>query len=231
MKLSSTNTEALNKFSDMDEIAEWAQESLAALAENDYIHGFNGKINPDGKITTGRVCTDQHNIKKTYNTKAGTFTFSAEGNVMVNCPNVVLKDCTIKGDLIVGDGVGNGDITLDNTKIEGRLLARGGGQNTIRIIKNSNVRNLIISKTGSGAIRIETEDGARVPYVYIDDGKDDVILEGAYNQITVDTDPPVVLKNPRKACERKGGRSQHLDFRKTQSNHRCYEVAQDSRLF
>jgi len=195
LKLRRTNIEALSKFSDKDDIAEWAKEASAALVENNYIFGFNGRLNPNGEITRAEFAQIMYNIIKTYITIAGVYTLSIEGNVMINCPNVTLKDCIINGDLIIGDGVGNGEITLDNTKIEGRLLARGGGQNTVLIKNNSTIGNVVISKTSSGAIRIKTEDGARVEYVYIDDGKDDVILEGLFNQITVETDTPVVIKN------------------------------------
>jgi len=54
-KLNSTNIEALNRFSDKDDIAKWAQGSTAALTENNYVHGFNGKINPNGEITLAEL--------------------------------------------------------------------------------------------------------------------------------------------------------------------------------
>lgn len=84
MKLSSANMDALTRFGDMDKIAVWARESLAALVENDYVHGFEGKINPDGYITLAEFAQIMYNVIRKYIAKPGTYTFSAEGNVMVN---------------------------------------------------------------------------------------------------------------------------------------------------
>ena len=57
------------------------------------------------------------NIVKNYIKTAGTVTTLAPGSVMISVPDVTLKNVTVKGDLIIGDGVGNGDITLDGVKV------------------------------------------------------------------------------------------------------------------
>jgi hypothetical protein len=114
---------------------------------------------------------------------------------MVNVPNVTLKNVTITGDLIVGDGVGDGDLILDNVTIKGRLLARGGGVNSIIIIGGSVEGKVIVAKV-DGDIRVSVEGGADVEVIVIDDGKDDVIIEGTVGTVEVSVpDVPVIIQN------------------------------------
>lgn len=54
--------------------------------------------------------------------------------------------------------------------------------------------SLVISKTASGGVRVVTADGAKVRTVYVADGNDDVVLEGAFESVTVETPTPVVLR-------------------------------------
>jgi hypothetical protein len=75
---------------------------------------------------------------------------------------VTLKGLTISGDLILGEGVGNGDVTLDGVTVTGRVVVRGGGEDSIRIINKSDVGSIIVGKTGDGGVRVRTEEGCRV---------------------------------------------------------------------
>jgi hypothetical protein len=106
---------------------------------------------------------------------------------MVNAPDVTLKDMTIAGDLIIGDGVGDGDVTLDNVIIEGRTVIRGGGANSIRITGNSSVGTVIVSRI-DGVVSVKVQGDAQVDVIYIDDGSDDVVLVGAFGDIELAAD-------------------------------------------
>jgi hypothetical protein len=165
------------------------------MTEAGYINGNDGKLNPNGKITLEEFAQVMSNIIKQYISTPGTYSEVETGNVMINTTDVTLQDANIKGDLIIGDGAGNSDITLDNVTISGRLVVRGGGEHSIKLINNSNVGTITISKTSSGAIRVKTEEGCKVDVVYVDDGNDDVIVEGVYNQVVVASPTPVVLNN------------------------------------
>ncbi|MDD4779866.1 MAG: hypothetical protein PHT02_04540, partial [Tissierellia bacterium] len=71
-----------------------------------------------------------HNIIKDYVNTATVHESVNTGNIIVNTPNATLKNVTVKGDLIIADGVGEGEVTLDNVKVEGRMLVRAGGSGT-----------------------------------------------------------------------------------------------------
>lgn len=195
LKLSGSDAIYLDKFSDKNEVAEWAKSDIAALVNAGYVNGSNGKLNPKDKITLEEFAQLMSNIISHYISKTGTYTEVGNGNVMINTTDVTLKDVNINGDLIVGEGAADSDITLDNVTVKGRLIVRGGGQNSIKLVNKSNVGSIVIGKTASGAIRLKTEEGCKVDLVYVDDGKDDIIIEGVLNTVAVATSIPVILND------------------------------------
>lgn len=137
LTLKSKGTE--KTFLDIDNVSNWAIENIYGLINAGYIDGSNGMINPKANITKAEFAQLLYNIFKMHITVPGTYTEVNDGNVIVNSPNVTLKDLTIKGDLIIADGVGEGEVILDNVHIIGRVFSRTG-ENSIRIIDNSNTK-------------------------------------------------------------------------------------------
>ena len=193
-KLSSVSEDSLNTFLDKTEISAWAKDGVASLVSVGYITGSNDKLNPKKNITRAEFAQVMDNLVKTYVNKEGTYTTVNDGNVMVNVPNIALKDLTINGDLIIGDGIGDGDLTLENVKVIGRTVIRGGGgENSIRIIGNSNIQNIIIARV-NGVVRVYGEEGTNVGEVIVN-GSDDVIVEGSVGTVTVAATDVVVSTN------------------------------------
>lgn len=194
-KQSGGSERALDKFSDKSAISSWARDGVASLASAGYVTGANGQLHPKQNITRAQFAQIMHNLLQNYIKTAGTYSEISQGNVMINVPDVTLKNITVQGDLIIGDGAGEGDITLDNVKVTGRMVVRGGGINSIKIIGNSELSSVIISKV-NGKVRVVTESGARVKVIYIDDGKDDVVIQGKIGSIEVAApNVPVMLQN------------------------------------
>jgi hypothetical protein len=186
---------AINKtFEDLGDVSDWAKGEVYALVNAGYIQGSNGRINPQANISRAEFAQMIHNLIKQYIKAEGEYTEVADGNIMVNVPDATLKNVTINGDLIIGDGVGNGDVTLDNVIVTGRMIVRGGGVNSIIIRGNSSVGEVVVSKV-DGNVRIAVEGGANVEIVYINDGKDDVIVEGSVDKLVIDAPSvPVTIK-------------------------------------
>ena len=181
-----TEADSINEtFADTDDVSPWAQGLVYAMVNNGYVHGSNGKIQPKGLITREEFAQLMDNMIKQYISAAGTYTEAAEGNIVINVPDVTLKDITVKGDLIIGDGVGNGDVVLDGVRVEGRIIVRGGGENSIRLLNNSYAGAIIINKDGDGRVRIYAEDGTVLESVVVDDGIDGVLLEGDYPSVDI----------------------------------------------
>ncbi len=172
-KLSRDNNNVLNKFSDYDLISKWAIEGISSLVNEGYIAGSDGKLNPKGYITKAEFAQVMDNLLKNFIKIPGTFTGDLTGNVMINAAGVTLKNLTINGDLIIGDGVGDGDITLNGVTVTGRILIRGGGENSIKIIGKSAVKNIIVARV-NGQVR-----------EIVVDGYDNVIIEGKVESVKV----------------------------------------------
>lgn len=182
-KLDSTDVSP-EGYADISDISTWATNEVYGLINAGYVQGSDGQINPKATITRAEFAQLMFNLVKGYVNTPGQYDTVAEGNVMINVPGVTLKDVTIDGDLIIGEGVGIENVTLDNVIITGRLLVRGG--ESISIKGTSQITKVIVARV-DGPVKIVVEDDAVVDTVVINDGKDEVILEGAIKNVEVQT--------------------------------------------
>ncbi|MDR1064848.1 MAG: S-layer homology domain-containing protein, partial [Oscillospiraceae bacterium] len=83
-------------------------------------------------------------------------------SVILNKDGVTLTEGVIEGDLIIAQGVGDGDITLDGVTVNGRLVIFGGGANSIHIKGKSSIANVTIAKTFGQAARLVVESADAV---------------------------------------------------------------------
>ena len=137
---------SLVKFGDGDETAAWALPYVKAMVGAGYIRGRNTGLDPLDNITRAEYCQMIHNIIKEYIVEDGSYTGDRKGNLLVRTDNVELKDMTIDGDLILGCGVADGKITLDNVTVTGRVVVWGGGTEAVYINNGSNMPELIVCR-------------------------------------------------------------------------------------
>lgn len=132
----------------------------------------------------------QPDTSTTYD-KAGTFGPKTgveiiENDVVVNTPDVVLQNLHIKGNLTIGEGVGEGDVTLNNITVDGETYIRGGGKNSIHI-NGGDYNKITIQQTSSGQVRIVATNADGLEVVVSEDAKgEDIILEGAFENVQID---------------------------------------------
>lgn len=187
-----TAQEAPPGFSDLGELSSWAKGEVYRMIQAGYIQGSGGKIHPKNLITRAEFAQLMDNVIRSYFREEGVYQEAAEGNLMINAPGVTLRDLTVEGDLIIGDGVGDGDVILDNIHVTGRLVVRGGGEHSVIIRSGTTIGTVIVAKA-DGAVRVFTEDGSEVDTVYVDDGDDRVILEGPIGTVRIRSALPVEL--------------------------------------
>lgn len=205
-KISGEENTALNSFSDKEMISSWAKNEVGAMVKAGYIKGSNGQIKAKENITRAEFAQLMDNLIKTYITKTGQYESDLMGNVMVNKEGVNLKGITIRGDLIIGDGLGDGEIILEDIKVTGRLLVRGGGQDSIKIMGNSDIKRIIIARLG-GKTKVYTGKGIVIDEVIVD-GNKDVTLEGKYKSVIIKASDVTVyaldanIESPRVIGER-----------------------------
>ncbi|MGE5472882.1 MAG: S-layer homology domain-containing protein [Ignavibacteriales bacterium] len=193
LKLTTKSFDCLNKFSDQSQISEWAKPEIAALVSCGYVNGrkenkdyiVEGRgetINPLANITRAEFAQLMHNIFKAYITESGKYTSDVTGNVLINVPEVTLEGIKINGDLIIGDGVGAGNVTLDRTIVAGRILVRGGGKNSIHITNGTTINGTVVIDNVNNEVRILTDKGTTVKKI---EAGSQVILEGSFGEVKV----------------------------------------------
>ena len=180
-------------FSDKADVADWALGAVSALTAAGQLQGYSGAFDPEGDVTRASLVTMLDNMVSDLVTQAGDYSRDAESSLVVTADKAVLKDMEVKGDLIIADAVGDGDVTLENVRVDGRLIIRGGGEHSIHIAGDaSRYGTVIVTKTASGKVRLVNESGAPIPMVNVADGRDGVTLEGDFTGVVVASDVAVV---------------------------------------
>ena len=118
------DTSVLNNYTDGASVSAWAQSSVAALIENGYVNGANGKLNPKTSITRAEFAKVISEMASTYADADDSLSATVDGSVIVRENSVSLSGKTINGDLIIADGVSRIDLT--GVTVTGRIVLRGG---------------------------------------------------------------------------------------------------------
>lgn len=168
-------------FTDTDGIAAWAKGAVFGMEAKGYISGYNGKFEPKANITRAAVVTMIDNIVKAYYTAAGTYTDNVNGTAVIKVSGVTLKGVTVSENLIIAEGVAQGDATLDSVTVKGDTVVRGGGANSIHITGASHISNLTIEVV-DGKVRV-VADGVVIQEVDIAEGEE-IILDGDFGTVT-----------------------------------------------
>ncbi len=185
-------------FQDAQNISSWAQPLVFGMESNQYIGGMgNGNFEPRANITRAQVVTMIDNAVKGYYTAPGTYTDDvAPINTGANCvavikaDGVILKGAKLTGDVIIAEGVGDGNVTLDGTTITGKLLTRGGGKDSIHIINGAQVNGRVSVQRVDGVVRI-ISDGVTIADL---DAETEVILEGSFTNVVIAEGAAVEVK-------------------------------------
>ena len=113
---------SLDKFSDGAQVSSWARGAVAALVEQGYVSGADGALNPQSYITRAEFAQVMDALVATY-ADQDLKDQTVEGNLILRT-NSTLENVTVKGDLILADGVSAA--SLKNVTVTGRLVVRGG---------------------------------------------------------------------------------------------------------
>ncbi len=177
-KLSGTNNK---EFKDQEAISDWATEAVNALIGNGYMVGMpDGNFAPKAHLTRAEMIVVIDRLTSTIIKEAGTYKESIDGNLVVNTKDVILKDMTISGNLYLAEGIGTGDITLDNITVKGTIFVEGGGENSVKLnnVSLAHAMDIEVIKP----VRIVNK-GKKISVKLRNHSK--VILEGDFSEITV----------------------------------------------
>jgi len=146
-------------FPDAANISGWASFLVDGMKAAGYISGdTSGNFNPKSSITRAEVVTILSNLCEKFYGTAGEYSGDVKGNVFVSATDVTLKDMKITGDLYILEGVGEGEVYLENVEVTGRVFARGGGADSL-YFSNCTISELVATKD---EIHIVFSNGCKV---------------------------------------------------------------------
>jgi hypothetical protein len=145
-----------SSFKDASAVSSWATEAVSALSAKGYVKGSDGSFRPKSSITRAEVSTILDNAISSLCSSAGTYS-GGPNLTIVNAPDVTIKSGEIGGGLIITEGVGGGEVTLDTTNVAGgtnvlgggKLNVAGGNAGTISINKNDGGFSVNITSNGT----------------------------------------------------------------------------------
>ncbi|ONI38432.1 hypothetical protein AN640_02505 [Candidatus Epulonipiscium fishelsonii] len=134
-------------FKDAKNISNWTENAINVLLSQGYISAKqDGTFGADDQITRAQFMTLIDNLTQEIITNSGEYEYGYfDGNLVINVENVTLRNTTIDGDLYLAQGIGDGDIILDNVNVTGTLYIEGGGNETV-YIKSSKIVNMLLDK-------------------------------------------------------------------------------------
>lgn len=147
--------DATNNFTDAAQISDWAEDEIAALVAGGYLEGNpDGSFRPQATLTRAEAVTMVDRITADLVSVAGVYSQDIKGNLVVNAAGVELSDMTITGNLYLAEGIGEGEVKLNNVTVLGDIIVEGGGNNTINIMGQSKVNNIIVDKAGKLPVKV-----------------------------------------------------------------------------
>ena len=191
------DTSVLDQFSDKAKIDNWSVKAIAGMVSEGYVHGYeDGTIRPLNLITREELAQLFHNIFKTYISEDGEFdSVAKKGSVIVRSKYVTLKDVTIDGDLIMADGIGDGDFRISNVHVTGKIIARGGEG-----------MNYFVNVTSDGKVIVNDPNGTVNFYNY---REEDTPFKGGN---VIENTPATFLERKPAPSTGGGGVSKRYDF-------------------
>lgn len=121
------NRQAVGGFSDITMIAKWSRGAVGAVAEAGMMKGYGDQsfrpnaliTRAEAVVTLDRAVTVRYTV--TYD-QAGTYgpsigTEIVKRDVVVNTAGITLQNMIITGELILAEGIGEGNVFLDNVKV------------------------------------------------------------------------------------------------------------------
>ena len=186
-KLTAADADAYRTFADSSSIAAYAREYVSALYEAGYIAGFpGGNYEPKKGLTRAEALKIIDNILDGIVSAKGTYTKDASKSLLVNSKDVTLRNIEIAGDLYLAQGIGEGDVTLDGVKVDGRIVVLGG-ENSIKLNNTTVGGSLLVLKEG-GKVRIVASGSTEIAKVQVASGailKEDELTGKGFGAVEV----------------------------------------------
>ncbi len=195
-------------FPDDSDIYGYAIEAMLALVDRGALSGFpDGKLYPKAYISRAQFCVILNKLidaDSNYKSTSSADTNSVgNGLVVLSDDAKGLNNVYVTGDLILAEGLGENDVYLDSSTVEGVLYVKGGGSHSVYLddmtLKGglevnrmaAPVRVLISGKTTAPSLTIKDDCmvemspdfSGNIEDVVIESGES-VTLDGVFGTVT-----------------------------------------------
>lgn len=142
------DSQIIQAFTDWKKIGSFATENIAYLVDAGYISGYSDQtFKPLNKVTLAEAVKMVSNIAGEIISDKGSYNGLFDGNVLVNTDHVVLSNAVVNGDLYVTQGIGDGQLRLDQVTVKGNTYLVGANLNNLHL-QYANLQGPIISVQG-----------------------------------------------------------------------------------
>lgn len=173
-------TQTTLAFRDASQLPAWSKGAVAAVVSKGFMNGYPDQtfqpVKPitraEAVVTLDNALQSAKNAAVRYD-KAGTYGQAdkgktVEGDVVVSAPGVTLRNMTITGDLLLSEGIGEGDVVLEKVVVKGVTTIQGGGPNSIKV-KDSTLGKITVNKK-NGKVRVEASGNTVIGEVTLASG-------------------------------------------------------------
>lgn len=149
-------------FTDTREISDWSRGMVKSTSEMGLMVGYtDGSFRPKNNITCGEISALILQAVGTPVLEAGEVELGEVfGNVTITEPGTILKNTIIAGDLYISNGIGLGDVTLENVTVLGRIVVSGGlsedGDASI-VLRNVTADEMVVDNLRDQMVTIRAE--------------------------------------------------------------------------
>lgn len=174
----------------IDGVAAWAAPAMDALIKAGYIADAAGAHEPMTRVEFAEVIYKVSGGN--YVKEGGEYTEDVNGNIVITADGVSLKGITVKGDVIIADGVDAGTINLDGVKIDGRLVVRGGSE--VALTNGTTAASTVVAKT-SDEVTVSADKTSDAGAITVDAKADKVTVDMPEPNVTVASATEVAVQN------------------------------------
>lgn len=153
---------ALRQFADANDISGYASKSVSYLVSEGFLRGYNGKLEPKSPITRAEAATLLSNMVTDAVKTPGVYDAAkVNGNLILRAAGITLKNTVIEGNLLLAEGIGEGEVQLEGVKVTGTVVIKGGGNHSV-LIGNSELNRVVVDKNGDSPVRVVFQENSKV---------------------------------------------------------------------
>ena len=155
-------SDTLASYTDANEIANWARNSMEKIVGKSYMTGADKTLTPTASLTRGQAAKIIVELSQGENI--------IKNNQTIVKDQITIKDTIYSNQISVGSQVAEGIATLNNCVILGNVNVLGGGSAESQgvVLNNSRVSKLTVAR-GDGPVLISAAGESTVVSTYIDE--------------------------------------------------------------